>query len=701
MKIAPIDTKCKSDSALQDEAFEGWQLARKVAEEYSSRGWKPVPISFRKKHPDGTAWQFTEYKPENFKPCHHRNIGVQLGPDSNGLGDVDLDCEEARALAAAFLPETDAIFGRKSTPNAHRLYKSDLWKQVEMAVTPFEDPTVSAAKDNERDHGAMLVELRTGRIEKSQVKGAASMFPPSTHHPSGELVRWDRDGEPAQVEGLALLQAVSNLAAASLLLRYYPRKGLRHKVGLRLGGWLARAGWDEDRIAHFVKAIALAAGDDEWQERVDSAKAAVTKHAEGKHMPGATKMRELFGDAVVTKVAEWLQIDNGGFQSASSSASDQQASAAPARKQSTAQPSPRTIDEVIATFDKWLVLQSRTPLYAMLGAIAANLLEGEPVWLGIVGPPSSAKTELLNATSRLPYVTRAATLTCPALLSGTPARQRTRGASGGLLRQIGDFGILMHKDFGSILSMRQEARAEVIAALREIYDGDWTRHLGSDGGMSLSWQGKAGLLFGVTGVIDQHYSVIGSMGDRFLLTRISPVKGQLRQALKHRGELGKVMRAELAEAVAGLFASQLLTPPELTPKEVDHLDKLTALVVRLRGAVVRDHYSKEIEAVLGEEGQGRLGMTLERLLAGLHSLGVERATAMKVVDEVAYDSVPPLCGRVDLPRVDQLDGDQGADTTDRATAFAPRGCGRGGITESSKKGIEMSNKRLDDARREP
>ena len=58
-----------------------------------------------------------------------------------------------------------------------------------------------------------------------------------------------------------------------------------------------------------------------------------------------------------------------------------------------------TIDNLITVFDKWLILKDRTPIYAMLGAIAANLLPGDPVWLGLIAPPSSAKTELLNAIS--------------------------------------------------------------------------------------------------------------------------------------------------------------------------------------------------------------------------------------------------------------------------------------------------------------
>ena len=65
-------------------------------------------------------------------------------------------------------------------------------------------------------------------------------------------------------------------------------------------------------------------------------------------------------------------------------------------------------------------------------------------------------------------------------------------------------------------------------------------------------------------------------------------------------------------------------------------------MVRLRGAVERDRNSREVEAVYGAEGTARIGLALERLLAGLDTLGVERALALAVVEAVAMDSVPPL-----------------------------------------------------------
>ncbi|MGO8918024.1 MAG: hypothetical protein ACLQJR_19140 [Stellaceae bacterium] len=300
------------------------------------------------------------------------------------------------------------------------------------------------------------------------------------------------------------------------------------------------------------------------------------------------------------------------------------------------------IEDTLRTFERWLILPSRTPVYAMLGTIVANLLEGDPVWLGLVAPPSSAKTELLNAVSGLPFVVSVSTLTLASLLSGTPRRQRTPGATGGLLRQVGNPGLLCLKDFTSTLTMRPESKSEVLSALREIYDGKWTRYVGTDGGKPLHWTGKLGLVFGCTGAIDTQHSVSDALGNRFLLSRLEPGKGQLRWAFRHVGGKTAAMRRELAESVNLLFAAPRPDPQELSEHEIERFERVTELVVRLRGAVERDRYRRELDAVYGAEGPARFGLSLERLLAGLDALGVERKSALEVVISVALDSTPPL-----------------------------------------------------------
>ena len=189
-----------------------------------------------------------------------------------------------------------------------------------------------------------------------------------------------------------------------------------------------------------------------------------------------------------------------------------------------------------------------------------------------------------------------------------------------------------------------ETRAETLAAMREIYDGRWTRHLGSAGGKSLTWKGKVAIVFAATEVIDAHHAVIGAMGDRFLLSRLKPVPGkkQFARALKHAGTGMGEMRKELAEAVKNLFTSRRTKATAIKTEEAEEIGKAIALAVRLRGAVARDYRSREIEAIYQAEGTARIGLALERLLAGLDTLGMDRKQALAIVKEVALDSVPPL-----------------------------------------------------------
>ena len=301
-----------------------------------------------------------------------------------------------------------------------------------------------------------------------------------------------------------------------------------------------------------------------------------------------------------------------------------------------------TLDEARAVFRSWLHLPDTGPVDVVLGAIAANRLDGDPVWLLLVGPPGGGKSEILNAVYSLDDTHPTGTVTEAALLSGTPKREKAAEAKGGLLREIGDRGIIVCKDFGSVLSMNRDARAAVLAALREIYDGAWTRHVGTDGGRTLSWAGRVGFVGGCTPTIDRHHTVMGAMGERFTLYRLPEADPdvQAREALRHSGR-ERAMRAELGDAARGVLA-KLATPQPRTEAETERLIALATFVVRARSAVERDGYSREIELVPGPEAPTRLVIVLDRLLGGLDALGCDRADAFRVVTKAALDSVPAL-----------------------------------------------------------
>lgn len=286
-------------------------LARAAARSYQHRGWKPVPIPVGKKRPTIADWPTRTFEPEDFP--RRGSVAIQLGPPSNGLCDVDLDCKEARALAHHLLPATRAIFGRGSTPAAHHLFYSDAWERAQNVTLRFDDP-----RGAKGEHGACLLELRTGRVERSDgkgdvVKGALSVFPGS-RHPSGELIQWERDsdGEPARVDGDKLVRAVTRLAVATLLARYYPKQGLRHGTALVLGGTLARAGMSEKQITNFVSAIGKIADDEEVHERARSAASAVDLLQRGEKTPGLPRLGEVWGNDIAEAVGAWLDISRNG-----------------------------------------------------------------------------------------------------------------------------------------------------------------------------------------------------------------------------------------------------------------------------------------------------------------------------------------------------------------------------------------------------
>jgi hypothetical protein len=308
-------------------------------------------------------------------------------------------------------------------------------------------------------------------------------------------------------------------------------------------------------------------------------------------------------------------------------------------------PAGLSLREVLAVFRNWLYLPDTDAVVAVLGAVAANFLDGDPVWLLVVGPPGGGKSEILQSVAGLEGVHRAATLTEAALLSGSPKKDHGATSTGGLLRTIGESGILLCKDFGSVFSMNRDARASVLAALREIYDGSWTRLLGTDGGKTLHWEGRVGLLAGCTQTVDRYHAVMGAMGERFALYRL-PVLDADEHALRSLQHAGRErsMRDELREAVNDLIVSLDWSgaPAALTPREDLALVALAVLATRCRSAVERDGRDREIELIPDAEAPTRLVVQLARLLAGLRQIGADEIQAWRIVRKVALDSIPDL-----------------------------------------------------------
>ena len=287
-------------------------------------------------------------------------------------------------------------------------------------------------------------------------------------------------------------------------------------------------------------------------------------------------------------------------------------------------------------------------LNVVLSAAAAEKLSGDPPWVLVVGGSGAAKTE-----SVVPLAGAGAHVISTingeaALLSGTPAKSRAKNASGGLLRKIGGSGVLVIKDFTSILSMNRDTRALVLAALREIYDGHWARNVGTDGGFTLTWRGRIVVIGAVTTAWDSAYQVVSTLGDRFVLVRLRTGdhrRAAGRQAMANVG--GEVqMRARLAEVTGKLLAgaaAHVTAEPEpgLTDAEMGSLLGLADLVTRARTPVERDYQGNPAFAH-ALEMPTRFAKQLVQIARGGLLLGLDRDTAMRVAARCCHDTMPPL-----------------------------------------------------------
>lgn len=320
---------------------------------------------------------------------------------------------------------------------------------------------------------------------------------------------------------------------------------------------------------------------------------------------------------------------------------------APAAEQTRVVPPapPCSVEAATEVFGRWLHMDDPAVVLTVAAAVVANLADGDPVWLLIVGPPSGGKTEVLSACSTLPYIIPAATVTEAALLSGTSKRDRAKDATGGLLRQVGDFGILLAKDFTSVLAQNKDTAKQAMAALREVYDGSWDRPVGTDGGRVLHWAGKCGLIGGVTPTYDRYGAIVNSLGDRFLLLRLPDVKAeeQALSALDH-DDREKQMRAELTKAMTGLIASgdTAAVHAPLDAAERTWLVKMASFAARARTAVERDGYTGDLLVMPQAEGPARLVKAMRRMYGGLGAIGVDDAAKWKVMRRIACDCAPAI-----------------------------------------------------------
>jgi hypothetical protein len=269
-----------------------------------------------------------------------------------------------------------------------------------------------------------------------------------------------------------------------------------------------------------------------------------------------------------------------------------------------------TLNDLKTLVENNLLLDNYTIVDVLTAAVIANRFPTDPLWLLIVGPPSSAKTELLNGIEVLPETFFLSDLTKSTLISGKE--------DSSLLPKL-DKKIIVMKDFTTILSKKPDDLKIIMSQLREVYDGKLSKGFGT--GKVEKWNGHIGFIGACTAAYDRHYGVIGQMGERFLLYRMKN-KDDLKTGLMALDGFGNenTMRKDLQEA----FKRFILQFKKIDVSVKKPSDDLRYKIVSLatfcgqgRCPVHRDRYTKEVTYLPDAEGTPRLTKQLYHLAIAL------------------------------------------------------------------------------------
>lgn len=297
-----------------------------------------------------------------------------------------------------------------------------------------------------------------------------------------------------------------------------------------------------------------------------------------------------------------------------------------------------SLDDLKKVVKKYLLLDDYHVVDVIIAAFIANQFPTDPLFFLFIGPSSSAKTELLNALDGQKKAFFLSDVTKNTFISGKK--------DSSLLPHING-KVLIMKDFTTILSKKPDDLKIIMSQLREIYDGKFSKGFGT--GELETWDGHVGFIGACTAVYDRHFSVIGQMGERFLLYRLKN-KDDLNtgiQALRGFGHEND-MRSELRKAFSRFirqFKDVDVSIPKLSSDTDLKLVSLATFCGHGRCPVHRDRYTKEITYMPDTEGTPRLSKQLYHIGIALMLIRQEQSITdeiYEIIKKIGSDLIPKI-----------------------------------------------------------
>ena len=279
---------------------------------------------------------------------------------------------------------------------------------------------------------------------------------------------------------------------------------------------------------------------------------------------------------------------------------------------------PINLNNLFNVFNKWFYLKNYWAIEVILAVIVTNKIKGDPLWMFIVGPPSSGKTDVIQHLKLYDRCEMLSDITSHTLVSG----MNKNGQDLSLLPRLKN-KIIAIKDFTSILSKNPQERQEILGTFRECYDDNFKKVFGN--GIKREYSGiHFSIIAAVTPIIYEVSKNEVMLGERFLKFGIDTsyseketllINRKVARNQDHKDQLKKEISSALAQFLYGIENNKF---PDVDVDMVDKISYLCMLASKLRSFVSRNLYNSQIiEGRPYCESSYRLTSQLLKLVRGL------------------------------------------------------------------------------------
>lgn len=300
------------------------------------------------------------------------------------------------------------------------------------------------------------------------------------------------------------------------------------------------------------------------------------------------------------------------------------------------------LDQLHGAFNKWLAIEEDPDvLDVILAVVIDRKVLGDPIWLFLVAPSGSTKTELLRSLYNQEGCYLLSTLTSHTIVSG---KEKSNGTIVKGIHSKINGKVIIIPEFTQILTKPREERDALMGQLRDLYDGFCRFGFGTTD-EPIEVPCRIGLICGVTPAIDLYQTTQIILGERFLKIRARFDRDAARkQALLNQQSLEE-MRQQLKTAVANFLANLRITEPECDQQTLDRIGIYGEIVAHLRTVVTSTTFKEcdTSEWMPEPEFATRISQQLLKLARCLAIVrGHPRITEadLATVQRVAFDTVP-------------------------------------------------------------